>query len=473
MLPSIVSFDELSRLLQGLLRPETDTIRQVEAALRRGLAQPTFICDLFEQIQRSPSAELRQLAAVLVRRRIGAQWTKLEQAVRQQLQAILLSRLGSEPERLVRRSLTSVVSVVARHALPRGLWPELFSFLAECSRSAAAEHRELSMQLLASLLEAEDVIDACLRPHFPLLATTIQALLGDREHPPVRQAALKAIGAWVATLLEEPELLELLRPLLPHMLELGGAAATGRDDETLTLAFEIFYDMLEAEASAVSALLAPHIHAILDLALSTATATVMEEGTRIAALNLASAAVENKRKLLVKQRLVAPLVARLFEACADPESALPDADDDDDDDDDVSVHRRAAQVLHSLACHVPSKHAVPPILECVGALATSAEACRRRAAIVGLAMAAEGCQEPFADALDQLLPVVFAACADGVQGVREAACVAIGVFAQHLQPEIISHYEQVLPHIFMVRALRGPRTQRAPRAHPARTKRAP
>ena len=193
--PVVIDAATLSQLLAQLLNPDTNAIREVEATLRTALVQPAFICDLFEILQHSPAPELRQLAAVLVRRRIGALWTKLESPVRTSLQAILLNRLSVEPERVVRRQMTSVVAVVARHAMPNGTWPELFGFLVECTRSAAAEHRELSMLLLASLLESEDIVDAVLRPHFAVLSSTLQTLLTDHTSSHVRQATLKAVGA--------------------------------------------------------------------------------------------------------------------------------------------------------------------------------------------------------------------------------------------------------------------------------------
>ena len=66
----------------------------------------------------------------------------------------------NEPEHAVRRSLTSVASVIGRHALPKGTWPELFAFLNTSSASGVEAHRELAMMLLASLLESDVVVES-------------------------------------------------------------------------------------------------------------------------------------------------------------------------------------------------------------------------------------------------------------------------------------------------------------------------
>ena len=91
--PTIIDAATLTSLLSTLLTPNSAAIRETEEHLRRALAQPAFICDLFALVQNSPSAELRQLAAVLVRKRVGSLWLKLEPPVRTALQAALLQLL--------------------------------------------------------------------------------------------------------------------------------------------------------------------------------------------------------------------------------------------------------------------------------------------------------------------------------------------------------------------------------------------
>ena len=445
--PSVVAADRLAALLSTILQPNSEAIRQAEAEMKQYLTQPAFICDLFMQLQSSPSAELRQLAAVLVRKRVGSLWLKLEPPVRTALQAALLQRLGVEPERVVRRSLTSVVGVVAKSALPKGEWPELAGYLFEATRSAAPEHRELSMQLLASLLDSEDVVEV-LRPHFGLIAQTLQLLLADQSSEHVRRATLKAVSAWIAVLLADEDTLKEITPLLPALLDACHAAARGNDEESLACAFELLQEVVECTPNSH---IAPQLAPLLEMSLHSIVNANFEEETRIAALNLLITAVEHKRKLVIKQKLTPVIVTKLFEALADAAGALGD------DDDDETLEKRSAGAIHQLAMSIPAKHAAQPILQTARAFAADAAVpAKRRAAILGLAMAAEGCCDVFEESLSLLLPLVYAACADSVQAVREAACIALGEFAQNLQPAIIAHYETVLPHIFMVRA---PQTQ--------------
>lgn len=235
----VIEGAQLEVILTQVLTHESATIREAEAAIRKAQAQPAFLVDLFEQIRLSKSPQVRQLAAVLMRRRIAAHWTKLDPLVHQQMQAALLPLLTSEPERLVQRSIASVASVIARYALPKGAWPELFGFLFQCSQSETPSHRELSMLLLTSLLESELALETTFKPHFQLLATTLKTLLGDHANPPVRRAALKAVGAWAQALDEEEN--GLLKPLLAPILDVCVQAGSTMppDEDTLCQAFGI------------------------------------------------------------------------------------------------------------------------------------------------------------------------------------------------------------------------------------------
>ena len=129
----IVAADVLEALLLALGTADTAVIGQAEADLRRALTKPAFIGDLLDRLQRSPNAQVRQLAAVLMRRKVGGHWSKLPPPVQAQLKASLLTHLAAEPERLVRRATAGVAAVVAKHTLPKGEWAELLAFVTACA----------------------------------------------------------------------------------------------------------------------------------------------------------------------------------------------------------------------------------------------------------------------------------------------------------------------------------------------------
>ena len=72
----------------------------------------------------------------------------------------------AEGDSAVRRALVDVTSVVAKHALLRGEWPELLPFLHTCHKSTNPAHRADAMTLFAALTEA---VPEAVQPHFDAL----------------------------------------------------------------------------------------------------------------------------------------------------------------------------------------------------------------------------------------------------------------------------------------------------------------
>ena len=467
--PAVIDPATLSQLLAQLLNPNTDAIRQVEATLRTALVQPAFVCDLFEILQHSPAPELRQLAAVLVRRRIGANWTKLDASVRVGLQAVLLNRSPSSRRGAPADDVGRLGGGAARAAewhVARALRLPL-----RVHAPSAAEHRELSMLLLASLLESEDVVES-LRPHFGMLDDAADAAV-DHTVAARGQATLKAVGRGGVLIAEEPS---ARRSSNGPMLDLCRTAAQSSDEDFCASHSRSSRSSGRAELDADRATPGRSRRPVL----AAATEPSMEEETRMAALTLIGRTLENKRKLLVKHKLVPAIVAKLFEACASTEDGdgqlgETSASNDDDNDDDDSVHRRSAQVLHTLGTALPSKHAAPPA-EASAQYAQSPRA-GHGAAIIALAMTAEGFCEFYSERLPQLSPSSLLARTRLRRW--EAACIGLGEFAQHRSPR--SSRTPALPHIFMVRLrlrskgtrnharrtrARAPGTRRRPRARP-------
>lgn len=59
----------------------------------------------------------------------------------------------------MRRASANVVSVVAKYAVPAGEWPDLLTFLFQCSQSAQEDHREVRFSISSCLFGID--FDGC------------------------------------------------------------------------------------------------------------------------------------------------------------------------------------------------------------------------------------------------------------------------------------------------------------------------
>ncbi|EOD31346.1 hypothetical protein EMIHUDRAFT_253562, partial [Emiliania huxleyi CCMP1516] len=89
---------QLESLLSQMVQGDPEQIRQAEEALTPALSTPAFMLDLLTRLTQSQAAHVRQLAAVLLRRRIGSHWRKLGAANTNRIKATLLQVLATEPE---------------------------------------------------------------------------------------------------------------------------------------------------------------------------------------------------------------------------------------------------------------------------------------------------------------------------------------------------------------------------------------
>ncbi|GBG68591.1 hypothetical protein CBR_g3136 [Chara braunii] len=185
--------------MSQLLLPDNEARRGAEEKINNLAKDPTVVPALLAHVRSSVHENVRQLAAVLLRKKITGHWMKLGADVQESTKNVLLESIVKEPSSRVRRASADVVSIIAKHCVPSGQWPGLLPFLFECSQSSQEEHREVALILFSSLTET---VGDMLRPQFVTLHAIFVNGLRDKDSSRVRVAALKAVGSlldWIQT----------------------------------------------------------------------------------------------------------------------------------------------------------------------------------------------------------------------------------------------------------------------------------
>eukprot|EP01116_Phalansterium_solitarium_P010141 TRINITY_DN2460_c0_g1_i3.p1 TRINITY_DN2460_c0_g1~~TRINITY_DN2460_c0_g1_i3.p1 ORF type:complete len:1068 (+),score=372.31 TRINITY_DN2460_c0_g1_i3:1435-4638(+) len=430
------SLEQVEQLLRALVTPDTNVVKQATDVLNKYLKNAGSIPVLLQLLHSSTFVEVRQLAAILMRKKIAGHWAKLKPEVQQAIKKVLLDVIVRNDSAVVRRSAGFVVSILARLLVPVNQWPELLAFLAQCTQAPQPEQREVALALLESIVEH---CGDSLRPALGQLISMFDKGLQDAD-PRVRLAAMKASGAAVRWLQSESEL-TAFRALLPAMMHVIRWCLTDDRDQEVIAAFEVFEDLVETPTSVVNTCVPELVRFALEIG---AARDKVDLPVRQAALTLVEWCLQYKVKPIVKAQLIGPMLHVAFAMCAEPE------DDDDADDGNLTAHKFAGQLLDTIALRVPSKHVFRPSMDFVAQYLGSQDAHHRRAALVALAVMSEGCSEPMQEpsVLPQLLGPVLSGFSDPVASVREAAYIALGQMCKHLQPAILEQYALVLPAIF-------------------------
>ncbi|KAL1539192.1 importin-4 [Salvia divinorum] len=420
----------LELLLIQFLMPDNDARRQAEDQIKRLAKDPQVVPALVHHLRTAKTPNVRQLAAVLLRKKITGHWAKLSPELRQLVKQSLIESITVEHSPPVRRASANVVSVVAKYAVPAGEWSDLLPFLFQCSQSAQEEHREVALILFSSLTET---IGNSFRPYFADLQALLLKCLQDETSNCVRVAALKAVGSFLEFTHDEVEVIKF-REFIPSILNVSRQCLASGEEDVAMIAFEIFDELIESPAP----LLGDSVKAIVQFSLEVCSSPNLEPNTRHQAIQIISWLARYKSSSLKKYNLVVPILQIMCPLLAEPT--------DRDDDDDLSPDRDAAEVIDTMALNL-SKQVFPPVLEFSSLSSQNANPKFREASVTALGVISEGCLELMKGKLEPVLHIVLGALRDPEQMVRGAASFALTQFAEHLQPEIVSHHEIVLPCI--------------------------
>ncbi|KAK1594076.1 hypothetical protein QYE76_027184 [Lolium multiflorum] len=421
----------LELLLIQFLMPDNDARRQAEEQIRRLARDPQVVPALVHHLRTAKTPNVRQLAAVLLRKKITSHWPKLPPHAKASLKQALIDSITLDNSHLVRKASANVVSIIAKYAIPAGEWQELLPFLFQCSQSPQEEHREVALILFSSLTET---IGTTFQSHLNDLQPILLKCLQDETSSKVRIAALKAVGSFIEYVNEGGDIVKMFRDFVPSILNVSRQCLANGDEDVASIAFEIFDELIESPAP----LLGDSVRSIVQFSLEVSSNHDLEINIRQQAIQIISWLVKFKASFLKKNKLIVPILQVMCPLLTETAN--------EDEESDLAADRSAAEVIDTMAINLP-RHVFGPVLEFASVSFRHINPKFREAAVTSLGVVAEGCSEHFKDKLEECLKVVLEALKDQEQMVRGAASFALGQFAEHLQPEILSHYVTVLPCI--------------------------
>lgn len=432
---------QLEETLAKLLVPDNNTIQQATQQLKELFKDPNIVPGLCQVLGASQVPQVRQYAAVLLRRKIqkSRHWSALSAEIQHNIRENILQILLQEPEKSARNAIAQVVAAVAKHDLPKNQWPQLFQFITVYTKSVNPAERETGMYVLytVSSSAAEQ-----LKPHLVSLLQLLSEVINDNVNQSVPFYAVKTITELIFFIGDDE--VKYVQGILPRIIEVAKALIPVDEDQACEV-LEVFDEMLECEV----AILVPHMKTVVDFCLEVAANKDLDDKVRVKGMSFIATLIKLKKKAFLKMKLLDPVLHVLFTVmCANGEEDEPD-EDDEEDLETYKPAQYAPQVLDIMALHLPPHKLIPKVMKLVEPLLTSDKPLIRRACFLSLAVVAEGCADYVVKQhLKALLHCVVAGLNDVDHGVRNAALFALGQFSEHLQPDISKYASEILPLIF-------------------------
>ncbi|XP_061445058.1 importin-4 isoform X2 [Rhineura floridana] len=442
--------EALEKILSDLLQPDNAVIQQATAQLKETLKEPSALSQLCCVMSGSQNPQIRQFAAVLVRRRLTKHWRKISAPDQDMLKRLVLTTLQQETDHKVSLGLAQLAAVILKNEkLER--WPQMLKLIQQGARSQDPSQCEVGLLLLHCALELDPEVFAS---HFKDLLRLFHQTLNNRGQPATLYYSLRSLTTMVPVLGSDE--MSLMSSMVPKVIAAIRELISVNETHASEV-MEVFDELTETEVS----IIVQHLSAVVGFCLEVASNQALGDNLRVKALSCISFLIKLKGKAILKHKLLSPILNALFPIMsAEPPPGQMDAEDEQTEDDvedraEVQTPKHyAAQVIDMLALHLPPEKLFPQLTPLMEPALLSANPYHRKAGLMCLAVLAEGCGDHIRHKhLQPMLQVVCRALSDESQVVRNAALFALGQFSENLQPDIARYSDDIMP--LLLRYLEG------------------
>lgn len=370
----------------------------------------------------------------------------------------MLNAILSESEKSVRNAIAQFVGILVKHEFAKNdSWmTDVMKFIFDHCSSADPKQSELGSSIFAILTDtAPDqfiphINSVCEMFSAALIATESQGNMAT----PVVLNIMQGMSNLVPFILGHTGAEITYQKSLPYIVKALQCFADNPDD------FLKAFDILENMADCTPKLLTVSLKPLVEFCLLLAHDSKLNDSVRTRAVSYIGWLVRLKKKTILKQKLIEPIVQVVFGLMAtaagdsDDEAENGDGDDCDDEEyfvgaDETSPRTSATQTMDLLALHVPPEKLIPPLLALIEPALKGSDPLHKKAAYLSMAVIAEGCSETICSKyIRPFLDCIKVGIVEQNPIVRNAALFALGQFSEHLQPDISKYADEVLPILF-------------------------
>lgn len=392
------------------------------------------------------SDEVRQLAAVLLRRLISTDFeeisTKLNVEGLNLLKTQLLIIIQQDINPLLRKKICDTVAELARNLIDddgNNHWPEFLKFLFDCASSSNHVLRESALQMFT-------IVPGIFgNQQNRYLEVIHEMLIQSLQEPSVQQVKISAVKATTAFLVaheKENNIHRHFSDCLPHLLQVLSQTFEQQDDDSI---LKCFVDLAES----CPRYLRSQLDSLLQLCIKVVSETSLQDTFRHLALEIIVTLSETSPGMIRKlgNKHISQLVPQIFAMMMDVEDEPDWATSDDADDDDADTNAAVGESsLDRLACSLGGKSILPLVINYLPQMLSSPDWKQRHAGLMAVSAVGEGCHKQMEALLGQIVDTVLPYLQDSHPRVRYAACNCIGQMAADFAPVFEKKFhEKVIP----------------------------
>ncbi|KAM9820263.1 importin-5 [Neosynchiropus ocellatus] len=431
-------------LLGNLMSPDNNVRKQAEETYDP-LPGPTKVTFLLQAVRDASAAEeVRQMAAVLLRRLLSSSFEEVYPTLPPDMQtaikAELLTSIQQETSANIRKKVCDIAAELSRNLIDddgNNQWPEVLKFLFESVNSDNVGLREGALHIFWNF---PGIFGNQQQHYLDVIKRMLVQCMQDQANPQIRMLASRAASSFILSNEGNTALLRHFSDLLPGILQSVNESCYQGDDSVLKSFVEI--------ADTAPKYLRPNLEAALQLCLKLCADTNLTNMQRqlalevIVTLSETAAAMLRKHTSIVAQS-IPQMLAMMVDLEEDDEWALADELEDDDFDSNAVAGESA---LDRIACGLGGKIILPMIKQHIMQMLQNPDWKYRHAGLMALSAIGEGCHQQMEAILNDIVSFVLSFCSDPHPRVRYAACNAIGQMATDFAPTFQKKFhDKVIP----------------------------
>ena len=174
-----LSYDELESILLKVVssNPIKEELQNCYTVLKEYKKNISSVEEFLKQIKLNNNEKVRQLAAILLNRKIEKHWANLTDQIKVEIKKLLLELFRNEKNYLVAKAIAHLIFRVAKISLVSGDWNDLHEFIFTNPSSYSKEQAymfELNLYIISELI---DVCSFYLKHKLELIKTILQLAL--------------------------------------------------------------------------------------------------------------------------------------------------------------------------------------------------------------------------------------------------------------------------------------------------------
>eukprot|EP00158_Paraphelidium_tribonemae_P006575 Partr_v1_DN27885_c0_g1_i2_m23354 putative importin len=422
---------QLNVVVQGA---DTAQIKAATASLNQFYAKPDCVPALM-QILMQGQPQIRQIAAVELRKKSIKYWAQLPDAVTVPIKNGLVEIALKDGEKRIRHAATRVISEVAAIELPAGKWQDLLKFVQDCCASQAVAEREVGFYIIYALL---DVIAETFTQHLGQLLTLFANGLADPASQDVKSYSLDSLSKLCDIIDPSDETaVKSFKKLVPSMVAALEFFIVQQDEDKVSSAIECFTSIISSDIPVFN----NHIAELVQFFLTVGANTNLSDEIRTQSLSFLMWVILFKKNKVIRLKLVEPIIKALMEIGCEEEP---------EDLDDDSPAGLSFKVLNTLAANVPPQHVFPFVWGILINFIQQQHAGCRKSSMSSLAAISEGCSDFIRNEfkVDKIIPYIVTTLGDPEIAVRRASLIALAALTSDMGAEVCEFHASLLPLVF-------------------------